>query len=272
MIQNCIKTYETHRSLADLFDLIIEESQYIPHLRRVHHSDGETRVENVMELKTVCLDPKQDLSSLLENLALDPSLDHSEKNKDAVQCMTFHHAKGLEFDTVFMVGMEHGLLPYFKSQKDPQALEEERRLSYVGMTRAESQLYFSGTQERTIFGEVKTRQVSDFIFEIPKSLIECYVSQILNSGFHPIIDTLNMEGMPYKSINSFIKPSSSDGSGGSTQTGLIAGTWVNHKVWGDGQITAIEGSDDAQIYVIKFQGSEKKLMAKYAPLDIINHA
>jgi len=140
-------------------------------------TEGAARVENVKELRSVATEyPK--LPDFLENVAL-VEREYSPKNrdktksdrKDTVTLMTFHAAKGLEFPVVFMVGMEEGLFPHSRSMNDNHELEEERRLCYVGITRARDQLYLTYTQKRLYFGARTEGVLSRFILDIPEELI-----------------------------------------------------------------------------------------------------
>jgi len=133
--------------------------------------EGEMRWENVEELKSVG-ERSENLDEFLEKVALVSEIDNYDQQADAVTLMTLHNAKGLEFPVVFMVGMEEGLFPHVRSIMDPSQLEEERRLCYVGMTRACKRLYLSWAQSRMIYGAVSQSQPSRFLSDIPEDLIE----------------------------------------------------------------------------------------------------
>ena len=133
--------------------------------------EGEMRWENVEELKSVG-ERSENLDEFLEKVALVSEIDNYDQAADAVTLMTLHNAKGLEFPVVFMVGMEEGLFPHMRSIVDPSQLEEERRLCYVGMTRACKRLYLSWAETRMIYGAVSQSQPSRFLSDIPEDLIE----------------------------------------------------------------------------------------------------
>jgi len=133
--------------------------------------EGEMRWENIEELKSVA-QSAANLENFLEQVALVSDVDNLDRNAQAVTLMTLHNAKGLEFPIVFIVGMEEGLFPHANSLLEPQELEEERRLCYVGITRAQKRLYFTYTRSRLLFGAIQANQPSRFLGEIPGELLE----------------------------------------------------------------------------------------------------
>lgn len=160
----------------DIIDIVLTETKYLDFLED-GTSEGTARVENVKELRSVATE-YPNLTDFLENVALvereylpknNKKIDSDEK--DTITLMTFHAAKGLEFPVVFMVGMEEGLFPHSRSMGDNYELEEERRLCYVGITRARDQLYLTYTQKRLYFGARTEGVVSRFILDIPEELI-----------------------------------------------------------------------------------------------------
>ncbi len=161
-------------STLELLDKSLEVTEYLVFLDD-RTEEGKGRIENVKELRSVA-EEFPDLVQFLENVALVENADQPgrKKNiseKDAVTLMTLHSAKGLEFNTVFMVGMEEGLFPHSRSMLDTQALEEERRLMYVGITRAKEKLYLTYTRQRLYFGTRSNNLVSRFLADIPEHLI-----------------------------------------------------------------------------------------------------
>lgn len=158
-----------------LIDKVLEATDYLQ-LIDDGSEQGLMRVENVKELKSVASD-FENISSLLENIALMEGMITPQKsyeqdnNSNAVSLLTIHAAKGLEFDYVFIIGMEEGLFPHSRSMLDPTQIEEERRLAYVGMTRARKKLYLCYTNQRLYFGTTSSNMVSRFIVDIPEELI-----------------------------------------------------------------------------------------------------
>ena len=250
------------KSLAEIFDHIIEDTDYFSYLEKQSKLDAESKIETVKEIRSVCLSAK-DLDHFLEDIALKSEQDNLESHIDQVTCMTLHHAKGLEFPIVFITGFEDGLFPYYKSQNSEKEKEEERRLAYVGITRAEQDLYLLGTTQRTLFGYAVTPSLSSYISEIPNHLIDCKISPDVISLQHPILSSILAEGIHYQAY----RLHGSGSSGGST--GFQTGIEVVHKVWGHGMIVDIDGEGDSAIYAIRFNGTIKKLMAKYAAIEAV---
>lgn len=157
-------------SVPDLIDRIIKESGYERFLLD-GSPEGEARYENVKELKSVA-SLTDDMSTFLAEVALVSDVDGYDATEDAITLMTLHSAKGLEFPVVFMAGMEEGLFPNMRSAMDPTELEEERRLCYVGMTRAKERLYLLHATSRLLYGSFQSNLPSRFIREIPEELVD----------------------------------------------------------------------------------------------------
>lgn len=158
----------------DILDHILQVTNYLD-LYDEKVEEDRARLENIKELRSVAIE-FPNLTDFLENVALVEQEYHSEKNetkteKNAITLMTIHAAKGLEFPIVFIIGMEEGLFPHSRSLMDKQELEEERRLCYVGMTRAQQKLYFTYARRRLFFGQRTTNTVSRFILELPEHVI-----------------------------------------------------------------------------------------------------
>lgn len=156
-------------SVIELLDAILKDFGYLEYLND-GSEDSVYRIENIKELRTVAKSFSS-LSDFLENVALVESSSRALEDNEAVTLMTIHAAKGLEFDTVFIVGMEEGVFPHSRSMTDPSELEEERRLCYVAITRAKNNLYLTYTRSRTYFGQTESHIISRFISEIPEELI-----------------------------------------------------------------------------------------------------
>ncbi len=158
----------------ELFDLVVEKSGYKQYIAGL--VDGEERWENILELRGVAQDYKdmkstEGLAAFLEGVALVSDVDSLEEKADTVTLITLHQAKGLEFPVVFIVGMEDGILPHFKSIDDPAQLEEERRLCYVGITRAKKRVYLVRAFRRHLMGSSAVNRPSRFLQDIPAHLI-----------------------------------------------------------------------------------------------------
>jgi len=161
-------------NLVELFDLVVESTGYKRYLSGL--VDGEERWENILELRTVVQDykdvkPPEGLAIFLEGVALVSDVDGLAEGVEAVTLITLHQAKGLEFPVVFIVGMEDGILPHFKSIDDPEQLEEERRLCYVGITRAGKRVYLVRAFRRSLMGSSTVNKPSRFLQDIPPHLL-----------------------------------------------------------------------------------------------------
>ncbi|OGE32984.1 hypothetical protein A3C59_02715 [Candidatus Daviesbacteria bacterium RIFCSPHIGHO2_02_FULL_36_13] len=165
-VSSNMETYST----LELMDLVLSKTGYLAYLDD-STEEGKMRVENVKELRSVA-EEFPNLVDFLENVSLVEASDNPRsKNSDGVTLITLHNAKGLEFPTVFMVGMEEGLFPHSRSMLDPNELEEERRLCYVGITRAKEKLYLTYSRQRLYFGTRSNNLVSRFLSDIPENLI-----------------------------------------------------------------------------------------------------
>lgn len=173
-----MKELQSRITLADFIEKVFRESGYESMLSK-DGPEGEMRIENVRELVSVAqkFDENKDeyenkLSAYLEEVALASDVDNVDQNQDAVHLMTMHSAKGLEFPTVFIVGLEEGILPHSRSLLSSAEMEEERRLMYVGLTRAKEKIYLLFTRQRTLYGSTQMNSPSRFLEDIPEKLVE----------------------------------------------------------------------------------------------------
>ncbi|MBQ6496802.1 MAG: UvrD-helicase domain-containing protein [Firmicutes bacterium] len=163
--------------ISDLYDGLLVGSGYLKALEDQHTLEAESRIENLMEFKSVIYDyekedPNISLAEFMERIALLAEVDNHDADENAVVLMTLHSAKGLEFPFVFMPGMEDGLFPGWRSFDRPDGLEEERRLCYVGITRAKERLWMTSAETRTLYGKTDYTRESQFLREIDKTLLE----------------------------------------------------------------------------------------------------
>ena len=163
-------------NLLELLDLLLERSGYAAYVQD-GTEEGQIRWENILELRTVARDyadlpVETALTTFLEEVALVSDVDNLDEQVDAPTLLTLHAAKGLEFPVVFIVGMEEGLFPHSRSMDDPEQMEEERRLCYVGVTRAKERLYLLHTFRRTLYGESEVREPSRFLRDVPHHLVK----------------------------------------------------------------------------------------------------
>ena len=166
-------------SVSELIKETLKKSGYTKALELENTIEAENRIENLDEFLTVAIEFEEEeaengLSQFLEGITLSSDIDNLEEDEDYVTLMTLHSAKGLEFPVVFLVGMEEGIFPGYKSISEPKELEEERRLCYVGITRAKENLFLTCSKQRTIFGSTSYNQTSRFLKEIPEDLLEGY--------------------------------------------------------------------------------------------------
>jgi DNA helicase-2/ATP-dependent DNA helicase PcrA len=233
-------------NVVDLFDLILERTGYKDYV--LGSGDGEERWENILELRTVAeqyrdLEPQDSLASFLEGVTLVSDVDRLNGNADAVTLITLHQAKGLEFPVVFIVGLEEGLLPHFKSLADPEQLEEERRLCYVGITRAKERSYLVHALRRSLMGSSSHGISSRFLKDIPPHLVN---SVGLTGQFEKAADTIPRLAT------------------------LKAGDRVRHAKFGEGLVVGLLATkDDYEVTVAFEEAGFKKLLLSLAPLERI---
>ncbi len=241
-------------NLVDLLDLVVERSGYKGYI--LSGTDGEERWDNILELRTVAqeyreLEPVEGLAAFLEGVTLVSDVDGLDKSVSAVTLITLHQAKGLEFPVVFMVGMEDGILPHSRSFDDPNQMEEERRLCYVGVTRAKQKVYLVRAFRRSLMGRSMVSQPSRFLSDIPQHLISgSDWWQGGESQVTPSIYSWNGASAP-----SFTVPE------------LKAGDHVHHTQFGKGVVVSCQPiKDDAEV-VVAFNGGVKKLLLSFANLE-----
>ena len=174
-----LKSRKDELKLSDLIKETLNKTGYTKALELENTVEAETRIQNLDEFLTVAIEFEEEsadptLSEFLEGITLSSDLDGMEEAEESVTLMTLHSAKGLEFPVVFLVGMEEGIFPGYKSIGEPKELEEERRLCYVGITRAKENLFLTCSRQRTIFGSTSCNSVSRFIKEIPANMLDGY--------------------------------------------------------------------------------------------------
>jgi DNA helicase-2/ATP-dependent DNA helicase PcrA len=245
-------------SLSGLVDEILKDTGYREYI--LNKEDGEERWENIMELRSVASEydefsPDEALTAFLENVSLVSDIDELDEKADAVTLITLHQAKGLEFPAVFIVGLEEGLLPHRRSFDDPEEMEEERRLCYVGVTRAKKRLYLLRSCRRSLFGGSTANPPSRFLGDISQHLI-------------------TPKGLWAESPTPTTNPDFAHDSQRSSRVvgslRLKVGDHVRHSKFGSGIVMNCLPTRDDQELTVAFEGAGiKKLLASLAPLEKI---
>ncbi|HWR45564.1 DNA helicase PcrA [Sporomusa sp.] len=263
-------------AVADLVEKVMRDSGYLAELEADDDPQSETRIENLKELKSDAkkfAENEQDntLENFLSHVALLTDTDKSEESDDKVTLMTLHSAKGLEFPTVFLAGLEEGIFPHVRTLMDEREVEEERRLCYVGITRAERKLYISNARQRMIYGNSVCYSPSRFLDEIPPELIERYApkrpSYVAPMQSRPAAATMAPPTtMPKPELILLKDPVLSTAQ--SSNTDWKPGEKVYHAKWGTGTIVAVTGSGSNLQLSIAFPNEGiKKLLAQMAPIS-----
>lgn len=260
------------KDVLSLIETVIKQTGYGDMLDKEaeHDPQGESRKENVGEFLSVAKDymdsnPDGNLQDFLENVALVSDVDDFESSDSKVTLMTLHAAKGLEFPVVFLTGLDEGLFPHSRTLLDPSQVEEERRLAYVGITRAERQLYVTNAITRTMYGRISAYMPSRFLAEIPPQLMEDYHRK----STMPQSRTTAVPGKQRVSI--LTKPVASSLPKKHAVTDTYAkGDKVRHKIWGIGTVLQVIGEGANMQMKIQFPTKGvRQVVVKYAPLEKI---
>lgn len=288
-------------TITELIKHTLKETGYTKALEDENSIEAENRIENLEEFLTVAVqfeeeEADNDLSTFLEGITLSSDIDGMDDEEESVTLMTLHSAKGLEFPVVFLVGMEEGIFPGYKSIGEPKELEEERRLCYVGITRAKNNLYLTCSRQRTMFGSTSCNPVSRFVKEIPENMLEGaneiesepenkfkdsnYEWSYGKSGNNGKVVSYKVDipsskpepSFAFKSAESFLAKLNSKAQGNDTDLSKYKeGQRIYHKRFGEGNISKIEPEGDDLKLDIQFDKvGHKRLMAKFANLEIID--
>ncbi len=257
---------------------VLDQSGYLKDLREEHSEDAESRIENRAELVSAAREyetrtPEPSLAGFVDQLSLLSDVDEEAGSRDArVLMMTLHSAKGLEFPVVVIAGLEEGLFPHSRSADDEAELEEERRLCYVGITRAQRRLILTSAARRRVFGDYQSTDPSRFIDEIPPGLLEEVPSTFVTpqQSFSQFRATSYGKGSGYRGRTREEQPVYAyEDEDQSVPAGLKPGTKVRHPAFGVGTILTVEPLDDDTKLVVRFVSvGQKTLRAKFAKLEM----
>jgi DNA helicase-2/ATP-dependent DNA helicase PcrA len=312
MIDNLNRMVD-YLSVTELTEKMLEMTQYRLEFQREKTIESTARLENIDEFLSVTMDfekrnEDKTLISFLTDLALIADIDSLNKTEDdkadsgnAVVLMTMHSAKGLEFPVVFIIGMEEGVFPHSRASNDNEELEEERRLAYVGITRAEQELYLTCARMRTLFGRTNMNAPSRFLTEIPAELLELAspgrtiggrsggapsgresrygstgsfgggsTASAPAAGGRTVSFRSSTPGSAAAAPTGVVRPgaASAGGSAAGSVPDFKMGDKVAHGKWGTGTVVAIKGSGDDTELQIAFPApvGVKRLLAKFAPI------
>lgn len=308
-------------SVATTLEAVLEQTGMLETLRNSKDFQDESRADNLGELVGVVREfeknnPEGTLGDFLEQVALVADADQLPDATDAqgqaladklgeVTLMTLHTAKGLEFPVVFLTGMEHGIFPHARSMSDEKELAEERRLAYVGLTRARERLFVTRAESRSMWGQHQFNPASQFLAEIPEELVEWEregkgspATSRFGGSFTPVGHDTGVRGFRYRDAQRFkgshwaASPSEKNYARAGTE-GITAaqetarvikpeprtqvnpnkevlavapGEVVEHKTFGTGVVTGVQGAGDKAVAIVQFAESEKRLLLRYAPL------
>jgi len=262
---------------------VLDQSGYLQDLREDKSEDSQNRIENLMELVSAAREyegrePEASLGGFTDKLSLLSEVDEGQGSVEArIWLMTLHAAKGLEFPTVIMAGLEEGVFPHSRAFDEEDEMAEERRLCYVGMTRARTKLVLTGAARRRVFGEYQSMEPSRFLDEVPPQLIE---------RIEPVYPTTSYQGSfgggGFGRSNTYGRGSTRPGTGTretpaysyededqSSLLGLRLGAKVRHPAFGVGTILSVEELADDVKLVVRFSVGAKTLRAKYAKLEMV---
>ena len=280
--------------ISELIKETLNKTGYTKALELENTAQAEARIENIEEFLTVAMEFEKEMSEnslaeFLESITLTSDVDGMDENEDSVTLMTLHSAKGLEFPVVFLVGMEEGLFPSYRSIGEEKELQEERRLAYVGITRAKQYLYLTCAKQRTIFGSTTCNKISRFVGEIPKELLDGDIDETKSHiesednygvqwkygkstptwGNMSYISEKKQPTYQFKTAESFLKTVAAKQDIDVDLSKYKMGQTVFHKKFGEGIINEIEQEEnDLKLDIIFEKVGHKRLMAKYANLEI----
>lgn len=272
---------QEYLSVTELVEEVIKKTGYREMLQAEKTIESQSRLENIDEFLSVTKafeDNSEDKSlvGFLTDLALVADIDQLDENTEeatnTVTLMTLHSAKGLEYPVVFLLGLEEGVFPHSRSLMDEEEMEEERRLAYVGITRAENELFISNAQMRTLYGRTSMNPVSRFISEIPEELLEDLKPKPAPRARQTPFSssrTGSSSTASTRKVPAFGKAVSAPSATGGEEIGWAVGDRASHKKWGIGTVVSVKGEGEGKELDIAFPSpiGIKRLLAKFAPVE-----
>ena len=270
---------QEYLSVTELVEEVIDKTGYREMLQAEKTLESQSRLENIDEFLSVTKafeenNEDKSLVGFLTDLALVADIDQldekQEESQDGVTLMTLHSAKGLEFPVVFLLGLEEGVFPHSRSLMDEEEMEEERRLAYVGITRAEQELFITNAQMRTLFGRTNMNPVSRFISEIPEELLEdLKPAPKSRTSFSSSARSAATATTSRKTTATFGRPVSAPSATGGDEIAWAVGDKASHKKWGIGTVVSVKGEGEGKELDIAFPSPTgiKRLLAKFAPIE-----
>lgn len=271
LIDGLIEAYNSgDYTLAEIYNLVLEHTDYENYLKS-EKENAEVRIENIEELRSNIIKFEEDyeeeatLSAFLEEISLLSDIDNYDSESDSTVMMTLHSAKGLEFPVVFIAGMEEGIFPSMATIMNPDELNEERRLAYVGITRAKEKLYLTRAKDRMLFGSTTHNRQSRFVEEIPDNLVELTGNERkFSSTLQSSPVGVGRSSSTGYNVNSFKAKTSS------ASVKYSVGDMVLHKVFGKGMVTKAEKMGNDTMLEIAFdKAGTKTLMANFCKMEKI---
>lgn len=271
LIDGLIEAYNSgDYTLAEIYNLVLEHTDYENYLKS-EKENAEVRIENIEELRSNIIKFEEDyeeeatLSAFLEEISLLSDIDNYDSESDSTVMMTLHSAKGLEFPVVFIAGMEEGIFPSMATIMNPDELNEERRLAYVGITRAKEKLYLTRAKDRMLFGSTTHNRQSRFVEEIPDNLVELTGNERkFSSALQASPVGVGRSSSTGYNVNSFKAKTSS------ASVKYSVGDMVLHKVFGKGMVTKAEKMGNDTMLEIAFdKAGTKTLMANFCKMEKI---
>ncbi len=276
LFRNVINQYNTEKenlTIKDIFLGLLNDSGYLASLESQNTDEARSRVENLLDFQSAIEEMSKDdegnnieLQEFLEKIALMADVDNHDKEEDAVVLMTMHSAKGLEFPYVFMPGMEDGIFPSWRSKESEDKLEEERRLCYVGITRAMKKLWMTSAEARMLYGKISYSSESEFMREIDKSLLVGTMpwskTAEASLGYKRNLDGMSpyYESSPFRTVDTAIREVKQKVV---EKIDIEVGDLVEHSKFGKGRVMEV----DSKIVKVDFDNEgEKKLARSVAPL------